>query len=276
MRFLGKVRDVYTHGHHRSVVSQHAMRTVDNSAGFLLRANILDPATTKLLDVGCGPGSISAGFGPLCKEVIAVDAEASVLEDARKAVDSAGVSNVHIQKASAYSLPFESGTFHVVYAHQVLQHLAEPVQAISEMRRVLKPGGLLAVRDADYSSMLVHPALAGINLWRDVYRATCKRNGAEPDAGRFLVKWMLDAGFERTQLDLDFSVVPYASSEACRSWGSAWEQRALKSAFSTQAVEYGLATRSDLEYISQSWAEWSKAPDACFYYCNGEILASKG
>ena len=72
------------------------------------------------------------------------------------------------------------------YANQVLQHLSDPVAALVELRRVVKAGGLVAVRDADYSSMTGWPS--AMDAWRRIYRQTCRKNGAEPDAGRFLVQ----------------------------------------------------------------------------------------
>jgi len=267
--------DVYTHGHHRSVVEQHAKRTVESCAAFLTASGALAGGTARLLDVGCGPGSITVGFAPLCGQVVGIDASEAVLETARETAlqKVPDANNLSFQKASVYELPFEDDSFDVAYAHQVLQHLADPVAAAREMKRVVRPGGCIAVRDADYSSMLTYPDLPTIQEWRRIYRATCVRNGAQPDAGRYLLPWLMEAGFTRDQVQLSMAVTPYLTAEQVADWGQAWTKRALESDFAKQAVEYGIATWPELEAISQGWDSWSRTADAVFYYVNGEAIA---
>ena len=81
------------------------------------------------------------------------------------------------------ALPFEDGSFDIVHAHQVLQHLTDPVGALAEMRRLTRPGGIVAVRDAVYSAMTWFPEPAGMEQWRSVYMATARANGGEPTPG---------------------------------------------------------------------------------------------
>jgi len=269
------------------VVSQHAKRTVQSSAAFILP--LLEKQHTKLLDVGCGPGSITIGFSPLCKQVEALDYSEAAVKMAQEASKvSCNVSrncfiinvvqelkNVTIRQGSVYELPFEDNSFDVVYTHQVLQHLKYPIDALKEMKRVVKPGGFIGARDADYSSMLAYPNLRGIDEWRRIYRATCYKNDAEPDAGRYLLKWCMDSGFAEEQVKYTMSVVPYVTQAEREDWGLAWRTRALESDFAKQAVHYGLASREELQEISETWVEFTKAPGAVFYYVNGEVLAQK-
>ena len=92
------------------------------------------------------------------------------------------------------ALPFDDDSFDVVHAHQVFQHLADPVGALAQVRRVSRPGGLVAVRDAVYSAMCWFPRPEGMELWRRVYCATARANGGEPDAGSRLASWARAAG----------------------------------------------------------------------------------
>ena len=164
--------DTYTHGHHKSVVGMHAQRTAEDCAGYLLPHLA---AGQRLLDVGCGPGTITRGLAERVAgdggHATAIDTVEAVLDQAREAL--AATPNASVAAASVYELPYDDASFDVVHAHQVLQHLSEPVAALREMRRVCAPGGLLAVRDADYATMrgVPEPPCGGIERWRTVYCA---------------------------------------------------------------------------------------------------------
>src|SRR3954447_18401181 len=193
---LGRVtNDVYIHGHHESVLRSHRWRTAENSAGYLLPA--LVPGT-RLLDVGCGPGTITIDLAArlLPGEGVGVDPSERVLQDAREAAEAAGAANVTFQVADAYALPFDDGAFDVVHAHQVLQHLTDPVAALREMRRVTRPGGTVAVRDSDYAAMTWYPPSPGLDDWLALYHDVTRANRAEADAGRRLLSWVIEAGFD--------------------------------------------------------------------------------
>ena len=138
--------DIYTHGHHESVLRSHRWRTAENSAGYLLP--FLEPGM-RLLDVGCGPGTVTLDLAARVApgETVAVDRDAGVLTEARSLLDSREISGVEFRTGDVYALAFEDESFDVVHAHQLLRHLTDPVAALAEMRRVLRAGGVLAVRD---------------------------------------------------------------------------------------------------------------------------------
>ena len=120
-----------------------------------------------LLDVGCGPASITADLAELVApgRVVALDASPSAIEAARATLAARGLlGGVELAVGDAFALPFEDGAFDVVHAHQVLQHVHDPVAALKEMRRVVRPGGTVAVRDAVYSAMSWFPRPEGIDL----------------------------------------------------------------------------------------------------------------
>ena len=152
----------YTHGHHESVLRSHKWRTVDNSAAYLA------PHLTtgiSVLDLGCGPGTITADIGRRVApgRVLGIDASADVIEEARR--DAGGGPNVEFSVGDLYSLDTDDDTFDVVHAHQVLQHLDDPVGALREMKRVCKPGGLVAARDGDYGAFRWYPDEPAVDRW---------------------------------------------------------------------------------------------------------------
>ncbi|MXX80489.1 MAG: methyltransferase domain-containing protein [Chloroflexi bacterium] len=263
--------DRYTHGHHESVVQSHARRRAEVEAWFLLPR--LGPGVS-LLDAGCGPGTVTTGLARTVSpgNVVGLDAAPGVLEHARGHAQEERVDNVTFIAGDVYALDFPEGAFDVVYANQLLQHLADPVRAISEMRRVLKPGGLLAVRDADYATMSPHPKFPEFLDWNELYHRVAYRNHAEPDAGRTLPAWVRAAGF--LEVEIHPNVVAMDGEEA-RIWGRSWSQRILYSGIAEQALEHGLAEQSDLERISRGWATWAESDQPFFMFTQIAVLATR-
>jgi SAM-dependent methyltransferase len=253
----GSPADVYTHGHHESVLRSHRWRTAENSAAYLLPE--LAPGT-RLLDVGCGPGTITIDLAArvLPGEVVGLDRSERVIEAAREAVLESGVPNV---------------AFEVVHAHQVLQHLTDPVAGLREMKRVTRPGGLVAVRDADYSAMTWYPPSAGLDEWLALYHEVTQANHAEADAGRRLLSWVREAGFDPAGIQPGAGVWCYATPDDRRWWSELWADRAVASHFAAQAIGYGLADDVALEHLADAWREWGRAEDGWFAIMHGEVLA---
>ena len=151
---------VYTHGHHESVLRSHTWRTAANSAAYLLGS--LKPHMN-VLDIGCGPGTITADLAALVPDghVTGVDHAPGILEQARTTAAERGQENVDFAVADVHALDFPDDTFCVVHAHQVLQHVGDPVQALREMRRVTRPGGLVLTLDITRPDIPVWGTLFG-------------------------------------------------------------------------------------------------------------------
>lgn len=175
----------YAHGHHTSVVQSHARRTAQDSAAFLIPH--IQPHF-RILDVGCGPGTITADLAELVPQgqVTGVDRADVVLENARVHVQQRGITNCDFEVVDANSLPYADASFDVVFCHQVLQHVNDPVGILKEMQRVAKPGGVVAAREADYKSFAWYPEPAGLDRWLSWYRQTAMACGGQPDAGRYI------------------------------------------------------------------------------------------
>ncbi|QVQ52949.1 methyltransferase domain-containing protein [Spiractinospora alimapuensis] len=259
----------YVHGHHASVLRSHQWRTAENSAQYLLPH--LRPGMD-LLDLGCGPGTITADLARLVApgRVVAVDSAPDVLTKAERACAERGVSNVEFVVSDAAALSLESDGFDVVHAHQVLQHVSDPVGVLGEMRRVCRPGGLVAARDSDYGAMTWFPEVPALGEWMALYQDMARQAGGEPNAGRRLKAWARAACF--TDITASAAVWCYSSEEERAWWGGLWSERIRSSAIARQALNSGRATADDLELISEGWNRWADSPDAWFLVPHGEIL----
>lgn len=260
--------DTYTHGHHDSVLRSHRWRTVENSATYLVPR--LRPGLD-VLDIGCGPGTITADLAGRVNpgRVLGLDRSTDAVAQATAA--NAGFENLDFGVGDVYALDTEDDSFDVVHAHQVLQHLSDPVAALREMRRVCRPDGVVAVRDADYAAFTWAPDDERLTAWLDIYRQVARANGAEPDAGRYLKSWALEAGF--TDVTASASVWCFSDAADRQWWGDLWADRVVSSDLARQAIDGGLATRADLESIATAFRAWVEQPDGWFAVLHGEVLA---
>jgi ubiquinone/menaquinone biosynthesis C-methylase UbiE len=262
--------DTYTHGHQAPVLRAHRWRTAENSAAYLLP--LLRPGD-RLLDVGCGPGTLTADLARRVApgQVTGIDVVAAVVSDAEAHSREAGVSNLAFLAGDFRDAGLEPASFDVVHAHQVLQHLREPVGALAAMARLAAPGGLVGAREADYSAMTWAPPNDRIRRWLDIYLAVTRRNGAEPNAGRWLLRWAHAAGL--TDVTYSTSTWTFATPDDRAYWGGQWAERTVASSFAEQAVSYGIATAAELAAIAEGWREWSREADGVFFVVHGELLA---
>lgn len=265
-------RDTYVQGHHESVLRSHRWRTAANSAGYLLphlRAGM------DLLDVGCGPGTITVDLARAVApgRVLGVDRSAEVLVKAAELAVARGAENAVFEPGDAYELDYADESFDVVHAHQLLQHLTDPVGALREMRRVTRPGGVVAVREADYAAMAWYPESPGLADWVRIQHAVASRNGAQPDAGRRLLAWAREAGFR--QVTPSASAWCFARPDERAWWGGLWAERVTSSSLAHHALADGVATQAELESVADAWRAWAADDDGWFAVIHGEVLARR-
>lgn len=261
--------DAYTHGHDAPVVRSHSWRTIENSAAYLLphlRAGQV------VLDVGCGPGTITWDLAARVAPgaVVGIDVAEDVLVTARANGAARPDLRAEFRVGDVYALDLEDGSVDVVHAHQVLQHLSDPVAALREMRRVCRPGGVVAVRDADYAAMTWSPASSGLERWLAVYREVHRGNGGEPDAGRHLLGWAHAAGF--ADVTPSASAWCFATADDRAWWSTTWAERITATRLADDAVARGLATSEELSGLAEAWHQWAAEPDAWFAVLHGELV----
>jgi len=179
-------------------------------------------------------------------------------------------SGVSFEVGDLFSMRFADSSFDVVHAHQVLQHLEDPVGALVEMARVCRSDGVVAVRDGDYASMTWYPEYPELDRWLDLYRRTARANGGQPDAGRRLVSWARAAGC--TDTSASASTWCFATPEDRRWWAETWAERITVTALADRVRELGLADQEELEEIGRAWLRWAAEPDGWFSMIHGEVL----
>ena len=245
-----------------------AMRTAARDAAFFLP--YLRPGM-RVLDVGSGPGSITVGLAETVApgEVVGIDMQQSQVERARALAAERGVANVRFEVGDAYRLPFPDRSFNAVFAHTVFVHLGEPVRALAEMRRVLRPGGIVGVRDPDFGTWLWTPETPLLQQWVALLVRSLQHNGGDPFVGRHLRRLFLQAGFVRTK-----------ATSSTRNAGSLEETRdyaaLLKTSELRAALAEGWVTQATLDAMRAEMDAWAERPDAFFALTHYEAVGWTG
>ena len=283
----------YTHGHGEAVLRSHSRRTAAGSLAYVLPYLT---AGSSVLDVGCGPGSVTldlagvvAGLGGAASQVTGVENTPVPLRAAVAAAAARGL-GARFMEGDIYHLPFAAGSFDVVVAHQVFQHLTDPVAAMRECLRVTAPGGVVAVRDADYSAMSWYPELPGMSEWSRGYRAAARADGAEPDGGRHLLRWALEAGCDLRELTYTVSTWVYSHApggSSAEEFAADWSDRVREDRFRRQLARVQHSGDGDfdadcdgdvdaaVERICEGWRQWADDPSAVFVMPHGELLVRR-
>lgn len=259
MTAAGERGETYTYGHSPVVVDVHEARTAQGEAAFFLPR--LRPGM-RLLDAGCGPGTITLGLAGAVApgEVVGIDAEPGVLTRAQARAAALAVDNVTFRPADVYALPFPDGAFDAVFAHTLLEHLRAPDAALVELRRVLRPGGVLGVRDCDWGSAVFWPPDAAVARGAALYARVWAHNGGQPDCGRRLRALLRGAGLTGVETSASFRWD--GSKEASRSFSRLLAERLRLPNFAEPIRAQEWAGAAELEAVAAGCAAWSRHPDA--------------
>jgi ubiquinone/menaquinone biosynthesis C-methylase UbiE len=260
-----KSKEDYLPGYTPNASSFMANRTAQSHAAFVLPK--LRPGM-RLLDCGCGPGSITLGLAQLVSpaEVIGVDQESSQLEIARASAAKLGLTTVRFESSSVYDLPFADGSFDTVFAHAVFEHLREPMAALSEIRRVLVPGGLVALRSPDWGGFLLAPETEELAAAIAYYQSLQIQSGGDVHVGRKFKALLREAGFG----DLEFS----ASYECYRSLEVIGEYLAQRIELSGNQDSSSI-DRLQTQKFAATLRDWHRSEDGVFAQSWCEILGTK-
>jgi 2-polyprenyl-3-methyl-5-hydroxy-6-metoxy-1,4-benzoquinol methylase len=231
----------------------------------------------KILDIGCGPGTITVDLASFVPQghITGIENVGEILNQARAHAKQKAVTNVSFVQGDAHSLDFADNTFDVVMCHQVLQYLEDPVSVLKEMKRVAKVRGIVAAREADFSSFTWYPEVQGMEDWRTLYLKVARFNGGEPKAGRMLHAWAKQAGFQANDIKSSCSAWCYATKGEIAWWSGLWAERTVDSMFATNAVSGNLANTADLHKVAEAWVRWGEQEDAWFSAPSGEIICHK-
>jgi trans-aconitate methyltransferase len=192
--------DAYVHGYQpdENERLQNQARTLTD----LLHFDTVYPAGHTVLEAGCGVGAQTvtlAARSPSAR-FTSIDVSSQSLDAAQQGTRTAGLTNVTFREADIFSLPFEADSFDHVFVCFVLEHLGQPMEALTRLKRLLKPGGTVTVIEGDHGSTYFHPDSLAARAAIQCQITLQQQAGGNALIGRQLYPLMNAAGFDQVSV----------------------------------------------------------------------------
>ncbi len=194
-----------------------AMRARAGRRGFVKRMKSVGLRKgMRAMDLGCGEGTLTLRLASFCApgDVYGLDSSERCLRLAREKAASLEYPNLSFLHGSAEAIPLPDASVDFVHARLVFQHLSRPANALSEIRRVLSPGGVLVVEDIDHGMALLVPEREDWKNMMEHLQAGQIAAGGNPQIGRQLPGLLREADFRDIRTDV--TTAHAHASEICR------------------------------------------------------------
>jgi SAM-dependent methyltransferase len=229
----------------------------------------------RVLDVGCGPGSITLGLAAEAHHVIGVDLEDAEFTEARKYASEHGIDNVEFREGTICQLDFPDASFDVCTLFSMMETLDNPLAGLAEARRLLKPGGLIGASSIEYGGLILHGP--DEPLLRRFYQLRLQIWDAQGDVhynrGRELRGLLLAAGFEDVEAFTKY--LSYGTEERVRTFGLGRAADCRDEWYVGGVVQYGLGDPDEIPALEQAWIRWAEAPDSFAAFAWGRAIGRR-
>ena len=190
----------YVHGYdHRENIrlQDQASTLVD-----LLHSDTSYPAGSRVLEAGCGVGAQTVTLASNSPNALitSVDISETSLIEAKKKVATEGLTNVQFEQADIFNLPYMSDSFDHIFVCFVLEHLAQPVEALHTLKNHLREGGTITVIEGDHGSVYFHPDSCAAHNAIQSQVELQRRAGGNAMIGRELYPLLHGAGYHSIQV----------------------------------------------------------------------------
>ena len=262
----------YTMGFSEEFLESLRRYTAAANAAYLLP--YLRPGL-RVLDFGCGPGTISAGLANAVApgELHGVDMEKSQTDLARAVAASQRLSNAIFHVGDVTDMPFEDDYFDVAHCHNVLMHVPDTTAVLAEVKRVLKPGGIIGCREINCEASFTHPDFGVIRRAWDMFQDLLKADDGHPLMGKELKSHVMEAGFANVKASASFAF--YSSPLDIEFMYRFIQNWFLSDEITEAAIKYGAATEQLCEDIRAAYRRWKEHPGAIIGVAFGEVVANK-
>jgi SAM-dependent methyltransferase len=229
----------------------------------------------RVLDVGCGPGSITIGLAQIAGHVTGVDVDDAEFADARAYAADHGISNVEFREGSIYDLDVPDASVDICTLFSMMETLDDPLAGLAQIRRVLKPGGVLGASSIEYGGLILQGP--GEALLRRFYELRLKlweaQGDVHPYRGRELRGLLLEAGFEEVEAWTTY--FSYGTVERARTFGLGRAADCRDDWYVSGLTGRGLSDQDEIDTLEQAWTTWAESPDSFAAFAWGRATARK-
>ena len=230
----------------------------------------------RVLDFGCGPGSISVGLARAVEpdgELHGIDMGESHIQLARRVAQAGGHSNATFHVGDVTNMPFEDAFFDIAHCHNVLSFIPDTQAVLAEVKRVMKPGGIISCREMASGSSFLYPDSGLMRRGLDMFEDLVSSDGGHPQMGRELKEHLLKAGFEDIRATASFD--SYGSPQDIDLIYIITVDWFLRLDVLEKAIKYSATTRRLLVDIQEAFDRWKDFPNAFAAIAFGEVIARK-
>lgn len=268
----GNSEPEYTMGYGDAFRQLLDRRSVKTHAAHLLPH--LNPGMC-ILDFGCGPGTISLGLAKTIEpgELHGIDIAESQIEMARAAAAAGGHDNATFHFGDVTDLPFKSDLFDVAHCHTVLSHVPDTRAVLAEVKRVLKPGGIISSGELITNSSLIGPSVGNLDDMWALFSTGLLANGGHPQMGIELKGAFRETGFEDIQISASFETFG-SDVDVAFLYGYLVADVFPPARIEAAGAE-GPESQKRFEKFRRSVDEWKEHPGAFAAFAWGEAIARK-
>ncbi len=226
----------------------------------------------RVLDLGCGLGHISLALARAVApgKVYGIDMEPTQVELCRELAAELDVANAAFKVADAAHLPFDDGSFDVVNCCDVLAYIPDTPAVLAEVRRVLKPGGIVHCREMMVETCYVYPSNKVLDRGWGMFSDTLLWDDGHPQLGKSIHVCLKESGF--TDVDMSPVYEIYAGHEGVESFFNLVEGWFTAPDMTEAATSYGAATQDEFARLSKAMAAWKDQPGAYAAIAYGRVV----
>jgi len=261
----------YTMGYDDVLQTLLKRRSAATNAAYLLPH--LKPGM-RVLDFGCAPGTISMGLAEAISpgELHGVDMEASQVDIARAASVAGGHENAVFHVGDVTKLPFEDNFFDAAHCYALLMHVPDTMAALAELKRVLKPGGIIGVGDFIGDSSFIEPKTILNGIWPMIFRLF-EANGGHSQLGKELRGRFSEAGF--VDIESAGTFESFGSNADTPGFKNMMFDYVLAPAMADSIVTLGIATQEEVNKWREEIVVWESDPSVFAGVAWGEAIGRK-
>lgn len=167
--------------------------------------------TMRVVDLGCGTGIISQAIARFLTSgsIVGVDRSPLMILAAQNRAQKQETTNLTFQVGSSEKLDLPAASCDFVYARLLFQHLSDPQLTLREIKRVLKPGGIICIVDVDNDWTMFHPPVPSIKTFQQYITQIQQQQGGDPQVGRKLGGYLTTAGFAQIRTSIEIITSDY-------------------------------------------------------------------